>query len=161
MPVPIDRPGKLETIVNVDEPTPDHMDTFTHMPVGLSIGLQGKRELVGVAFDEMGEVFEAQEKLKQDGQKLADLEEFDGREVQRIIQEVGDVTQIAGYATLHSGSPIEVINEEIGPIPNAVFIIGHLSVGAADAQDIVEAHLSKYYKPKGDSFNPGRMTSVY
>lgn len=158
--------GSLEMIVQVGVPTPDHMDTYAHMPIGLSIGLQGERELVGVAFDEIGEVFEAQRKLQQDGKRLADLEEFEGRDVQRILQKKGDVTQIAGFATLHSGRPLETFQPNGEQLHNAVAIIGYLGAVAAGAEDVLEDHMARYYRPAADTLKNAisgntTFTSVY
>jgi hypothetical protein len=147
LPVPIEKEGELEIIIKVDNGSPDHMDTWKHMPIGLSIGLQGRRELVGVAFDEIDEVFEAKEKLKKDGRRLSDLDEFEGRTVQRVVQEVGDVTQIAGFATLHSGEPLEAKTADGERLVNAVAIIGYKSVAAAGYELVARAHMERYYRP--------------
>lgn len=154
LPIPIanEDQGELEIIVQVGVPTPDHMDTYAHMPIGLSIGLQGSRELVGVAFDEIDEVFEAQQKLKRDGKQLADLDDFEGKEVQRIVQGVGDVTQIGGFATLHSGRPLETFQDNGEVLHNAVTIIGYKSMVAAGTELVLQEHMDRYYRAAPDSF---------
>jgi hypothetical protein len=85
----------------------DHMDLPRLRPAALSIGLVGRRELVGIVQPSPEATVELSAKLLKAGTPLRDLKEVEGVPVERYTQNPGDVVTIGNFCTLHSGYPLE------------------------------------------------------
>lgn len=104
LPVPLEKSEELAVCGYLNRESADHTDAPNNMPVGLSIGVYGVRELVGVALESPEECADLLDHLSATGKRLKDYEEINGQPVERVTQRPWDVVHIATFATVHSGS---------------------------------------------------------
>lgn len=103
LPAPIESGDFLSMCGYLNRESPDHIDAPANMPIGLSVGIYGVRELVGVVLESPEECAEVLDELSRTGMRLRDQAKINDRPVERITIRPWDIAHIATYACIHSG----------------------------------------------------------